>query len=301
MARQVSFCDVINSALNRGVPGLHLLHHAIAGDAFHDSAERFPWPRCHPETREKLLAVLWRWTCGIDPPRNSGILWLYGPAGSGKSAVAQSLCQRLKEDGRLVGSFFFKRGNPSRGNARRLFPTLAYQLALLRPELKQMISQMIENDPAVIDRSFSTQLHDLIIEPSRNGCLSQPVCIVIDGLDECEGEDMQQEVLRLIAQVVSQERLPILFLIASRPESYIQETFAECCLDGFHRSLNVEQSFYDVRKYLLHEFGRIHREHQTMAMVPYPWPTSQIVDELVSRSSGYFIYVSTIIKYIDDK
>ncbi|KAJ7236333.1 hypothetical protein C8J57DRAFT_1088195 [Mycena rebaudengoi] len=302
--------------------GLHLLHRAIAGDAVHDSAEIFPQPHCHPNTREKLLDVLSRWGSGIEPPRNwtskedeenhepastsdednepgSGILWLYGPAGSGKSAVAQSFCQRLM-DGRLGGSFFFKRGHPSRGNARRLFPTIAYQLALLRPELKQIISQIIENDPAIVDRSFSKQLQDFIIGPCQNSCLSQPVSIIIDGLDECDGEDIQREVLRSIGNVVCQERVPILFFIASRRESHIRETFAEPCLDGFHRSLNIEQSFHDVRKYLLGEFDRVHREHQTMDTVPFPWPSSEIVEDLVHKSSGYFLYMSTAIKFIDD-
>ncbi|KAJ7199630.1 hypothetical protein GGX14DRAFT_172319, partial [Mycena pura] len=312
----------VNHVERHGETGLHLLHRVIASDAFHDSAERFPQPRCHANTREKLLDVLQKWACGIEPPRNwtwdrnyespslsggdndnepsSGIIWLYGPAGSGKSAVAQSFCQWLKEEGRLGGSFFFKRGHPSRGNARRLFPTIAYQLALL-PELKQDISQIIESDPAIVDRSFSTQLQDLIVGPCRKSCLSQPVSIVIDGLDECDGDDIQQDVLQLIGNAVRQEQLPILFFIASRPESHLWETFAEPCLDGFHRRLNIEQSFGDVRKYLLDEFARIHREHRTMAMVPSPWPPSKIVEDLVRMSSGYFIYVATVIRFIDDK
>ncbi|KAJ7798480.1 hypothetical protein B0H13DRAFT_1673974 [Mycena leptocephala] len=32
-----------------------------------------------------------------------------------------------------------------------------------------------------------------------------------------------------------------------------------------------------------------------------PWPSSEIVEELVRKSSGYFIYVSTVVKFIDDK
>ncbi|KAJ6559785.1 hypothetical protein B0H19DRAFT_992774, partial [Mycena capillaripes] len=39
----------------QGETALHILHRASAGDAFHDSAERYPQPRCHPETRTKLL------------------------------------------------------------------------------------------------------------------------------------------------------------------------------------------------------------------------------------------------------
>jgi hypothetical protein len=65
--------------------------------------------------------------------------------------------------------------------------------------------------------------------------------------------------------------------------------------------LNINQSFHDVRKYLLAEFGRIHREHRTMSVVPSPWPRTDIVEDLVEKSSGYFIYASTVVKFVDDK
>ncbi|KAJ7725809.1 hypothetical protein B0H16DRAFT_1253240, partial [Mycena metata] len=265
--------------------------------AFHDSAERYPQPQCHPETRTKLLEVLSQWAHSMKPPPRSHILWLHGPAGSGKSAVAQSVCQKLKDEGRLGGSFFFQRGHLSRGNGKKLFPTIAYQLALLLPELKQHISRTIEKDPAIIDRSLSTQLEELILNPCRKTRLAHPVPIVIDGLDECDGENVQQAILRAIGGALSQERLPIIFLVASRAEAHIRETLAEPCLVEKHRAVNIEQSFEDARKYLEVEFDRIHREHQTMTAIPFPWPEAEIVQRITRDSSGYFIYAATVIKF----
>ncbi|KAJ7209036.1 hypothetical protein C8J57DRAFT_1023858, partial [Mycena rebaudengoi] len=92
--------------------GLHILRRAIAGDALHDSAERYPQHRCHPETRKRLLNILCKWdsdaaTSSVMENRpGNAILWLHGPAGSGKSAVEQSFCQKLEDEGRLGGSFF---------------------------------------------------------------------------------------------------------------------------------------------------------------------------------------------------
>ncbi|KAJ7741735.1 hypothetical protein B0H16DRAFT_1861900 [Mycena metata] len=307
----------VNNIQRHGETGLHILYRAIAGDAFYDSADRFPQPRCHEETRTKLLDILWNWSCGVQPPRkwtsdeehednngaSSAILWLHGPAGSGKSAVAQSFCENLQSKGRLGGGFFFKRDHASRGNAKKLFPTIAYQLARLLQfgQFRDDISQIVENDPSIADRSLSSQLHELIVVPCRQSRLSQPVVIVIDGLDECSGNDVQQEILSLIGNAVSRERLPILFLIASRPESHIRETLAGPRLDKTHWPLNIEESFEDVRIYLQAELDRIRREHRTMAAVPYPWPSLEIVEHLVEKSSGYFIYAATVVKFIDDK
>ncbi|KAJ7853181.1 hypothetical protein B0H14DRAFT_2354487, partial [Mycena olivaceomarginata] len=88
-----------------------------------------------------------------------------------------------------LGGFFFKRGDPSCGNAKKLFPTVAYQLALC-PELKRLILETMEREPAIVNRSLSTQLQRLIIDPCRRSCLSQPVSIIIDGLDEYNREDV---------------------------------------------------------------------------------------------------------------
>ncbi|KAJ7929419.1 hypothetical protein B0H13DRAFT_2540682, partial [Mycena leptocephala] len=299
-----------NNIEHHGEAGLHILHWAIASDAFHDSAERYPQPRCHPETRTEMLEKLWNWTCGnhcftgnaSENEEHSGkILWLYGPAGAGKSAIAQSLCQKLEAEGCLGGAFFFKRGHLSRGDGNKLFSTLAYQLSLHLPELKHVISQVVETDPSITARSLSIQLQRLIIEPCQQNLHGRTLTIIVDGLDECEGQNIQQEILQSIGRVIHDKSLPLQFLIASRPEPHIREIFTDS-LNRIHCPLNVNQSFEDVRKYLLDEFTRIHREHRaTMARVPHPWPSLNIIDKLVDKSSGYFIYASTVIKFIDDR
>ncbi|KAF7369155.1 putative nwd2 protein [Mycena venus] len=287
----------VNHIQRQGESGFHILHHASADAAVHNSAENYTRPKCHPETRTKMLEDLWEWSLDSDPSHR--ILWFYGPAGAGKSSVARSFCQKLEEVGRLGASFFFQRGHPSRGSGHTLFPTIAYQLCLAAPEFKHIVSQLVEDDPAIINRSLSVQLQRLIIEPCRRSIPNASFVIVIDGLDECEGRNIQEEILQSFG--MHQEPLPLLFFIASRPEAHLREIFISA-LEAIYRPVNVEQSFDDVRKYLQDEFARIHRDHrETMATVPFPWPTPAIVNNFVDKSSGYFIYASTVIRFIDDK
>ncbi|KAJ7839289.1 hypothetical protein B0H13DRAFT_2366889 [Mycena leptocephala] len=166
----------------------------------------------------------------------------------------QTLARELQAERRLGGSFFFKRGHATRGNAKFLFATIAYQLAIGVRWLKVPISRIVEADPSIIARSVKTQLQTLISEPYSRNCSDRgPVTILIDGLDECEGQDVHKEILRAI------------------------------------------------RAYLRDEFARIHREHRAMVGVPHPWPSPDVLKKLVSKSSGHFIYASTVIKFIDDK
>ncbi|KAJ7794495.1 hypothetical protein B0H14DRAFT_2181389, partial [Mycena olivaceomarginata] len=91
-------------------------------------------------------------------------------------------------------------------------------------------------------------------------------------------------------------------LIASRPEPHIHDIFVGPFLNSCHRPFNINKSFEDIRNYLENEFARIYTEHhETMATVPLPWPAAQDIGRLVEKSSGYFIYASTVIKFIDDQ
>ncbi|KAF7331141.1 putative nwd2 protein [Mycena sanguinolenta] len=258
--------------MQQGDRGIEILHRTVSLAAIHDSAESFPQPKCHPETRTKMLGDLRRWA--LDPDPDTTVLWLYGPAGAGKSAIMQTLGGQLQDAGRLGGCFFFKRGHATRGNGKNLFATIAYQLALTVPWLRTPISQIVANDPSIIVRSITTQMKMLISNLCRTHANGDAVAILIDGLDECEGEHIQVEILRAIRDLSSDHPILLRLIVASRPEPHIREMFNSAVYVGNHHSFNVEQSFEDVRKYLCDEFSRTHR---------------------------HFIYAATIIKFIDDK
>ncbi|KAJ7022953.1 hypothetical protein C8F04DRAFT_1402064 [Mycena alexandri] len=284
----------------QGDRGMHILHRSVALEALYDSADSFPQPRCHPETRTKMLTKLYNWITGDNTAQP--ICWLHGPAGAGKSAIMQTLCRQLQDTGRLGGAFVFKRDHPTRGNAKVLFTTLGYQLGLNSEDWKALISEITELDPSIVGREMQVQLHHLIVEPCRLLTISPPAILLIDGLDECQHESVQSEILRLIGNAARQYPTTLRFLVASRPEAAISETIEDPVFDGLLTRLNVEQSFEDVRTYLSAEFSRIHREHRnTMGSIPIPWPSPDILDNLVKKSSGYFVYASTVIKFIDDK
>ncbi|KAF9071156.1 hypothetical protein BDP27DRAFT_1446445, partial [Rhodocollybia butyracea] len=287
---------------HQGETAIDKLHKVAALEALHDSADEFPQPRCHPETRTQMLIDLQKWSLGLKDPTSHHILWLFGPAGAGKSAIMRTLSRQLQRADRLGGCFFFKRGHQTRGNARVLFVAIAYQLAISVPWLKGPISRVVEVDPSVVAKSIKTQLQKLISQTCCKHPNQSPLTILIDGLDECKGQDVQLEILHVIRNLFTKHSLPLRFIIASRPEAHIQEMFESSVYDGVYQPFNVEQLFHDVRTYFLDEFARIHCEHsQTMATIPLPWPLPKVLDGLVRRSSGYFIYASTIIKFIDDK
>ncbi|KAK6991818.1 hypothetical protein R3P38DRAFT_3438065 [Favolaschia claudopus] len=261
---------------------------AAVPDASYDSAERYTYPLCHPDTRAGYLSSLESWSC----KNTSNILWMHGPAGTGKSSIARSFCEELTADDCLGANFFFKRGDPLRESAKGVFPTLAYQLAVHSAKFATAVATVLRKDSSVVSKTLATQFQRLMIEPWND--TAQPgatgTVIVIDGLDECQSEHDQQEILRCILKI----SLSLKFLVVSRLEPQIAAV-----LDGAGiENLDVEGSQTDVQKYLIKEFERIRIMHETMHQIHAPWPDRNVVGELAYHSSGHFIYASTVIQFV---
>ncbi|KIK52637.1 hypothetical protein GYMLUDRAFT_179917, partial [Collybiopsis luxurians FD-317 M1] len=95
--------------------------------------------------------------------------WFCGPAGAGKSAIAQTLAKTYAKNGTLAGFFFFWRTDPSRNNLRQLFSTIAFQLAnsIRSCVLRSVISSVVLKDPIILASSIETQFDKLIFGPSK--------------------------------------------------------------------------------------------------------------------------------------
>jgi len=67
------------------------------------------------------------------------IMWLFGPAGAGKSAIAKRIAELAVERGLLIGTFFFSRTSSTRNIKDRPIATLAYQMAVSIPDTRTLI------------------------------------------------------------------------------------------------------------------------------------------------------------------
>ena len=108
-----------------------------------------------------------------------------------------------------------------------MFSTIAYQLALKVPGLRQHVNHIMELELTLHTKSMDAQLRTLIIDAFRHlsPLPQRPYLVIIDGLDECRDKATQQSILRLLCETITVHRLPLRFLIGSRPESHIRDSF----------------------------------------------------------------------------
>ncbi|KAF8988214.1 hypothetical protein BDQ17DRAFT_1201777, partial [Cyathus striatus] len=286
---------------------IQYLSQYVAVGATHDSGEQYDAPKCHPDTRKQLLSDINQWI--KEPNKETGITYLHGPAGAGKSCIARTVCERADYAGFLGASFFFWRGSQDRNNVKKLFTTIAYQLAMLNDVLAGYISSEIELDPRLIyDASIERQFRQLILEPClcfvESGRQLRNWIIVIDGLDECVNTATQVSVLRLLAEAVRHESFPLGFFITSRPELHLQEIWDTKEIISVTNLISLSSTqgiLQDIQTVVQSGFACIlndRRFKQVLRSVCRPWPHPSIIDTLVERSSGQFIYAATVMKFI---
>lgn len=106
---------------------------------------------CLTNTRIKLLHHIQGWA---KEQSSKPIFWLSGAAGTEKSTISRTVARAFAERGQLGASFFFKRGEGDRGNAKRFLTTIAAQMAVRVPEMRPGITKAIDADLAIADKAL---------------------------------------------------------------------------------------------------------------------------------------------------
>ena len=272
-----------------------LLHREIATAAFHNSKERFDPPKCHPKTRMAVLSEIMEWI-KWEGDLDSFIMWLYGPAGAGKSAIAQTIAEMCEEELLLLASFFFSRTDPSRNSVQPLIATIAYQITLNIPDVRDTILGTIERDPMIFSKSLAIQFKSLIVEPLQHlveaGFFNEPNSrrlVIIDGLDECFDPKVQRNILEVLTNAHRQHRFPLIFLFASRPEQHISHVFNTGFLPTATARIALDESYLpanDIRLFLTDKFQEIKSTHRLRRYIPPHWPLPNVLDQIVEKASG---------------
>ena len=254
---------------------------------------------CLRGTRESVLDEIMRWA---KDPQERHVFWLNGLAGTGKSTIAQTFSEMVAQNGTLGASFFCSRDYLDRKELKNIFPTLAYQLACQYPSFRSRIIRVIKSNPSVARSSLIYQLKDLIIDPLSSVGIS--CVIVIDALDECVDDQPSSAILSVLGRHV--KHIPMVkFFITGRPETRIRKGFRLPLLEPLTQIFllhevkpsSVDQ---DIRLYLQEKLSALAKERSDLD-VSVPWPCDDDLTALTKKSSGLFIFASTVIRFIESE
>lgn len=159
------------------------------------------------------------------------IYWVMGKPGSGKSTLAKFILSeprtraalRSSHPGVIIAShFFWRSGTLLQRNIKGMLSSIVYQLVISVPNA-------LEHASAVIARLSQKDSHtDWSVAELQRLCLSlirhcgKPLCLLVDGLDECGPEDDHQELLDTLDRIKSQG---VKIIASSRSEPVFERRF----------------------------------------------------------------------------
>ncbi|KAG6328385.1 hypothetical protein ID866_10704, partial [Astraeus odoratus] len=203
--------------------------------------------KCLDGTRTKILGEIIRWIYDEDAnaPR---ILWLYGQAGKGKTAIAHTIALWFKEVGRLGSCFCFSRDRQEEHLEQKLFTTIARDMGIHHPALRRAVVDAITADDSLkTTPDVMQQWKKLISEPVSKvaGEVVGKVVIVIDALDESGKPLSRRHILSILGSMATSLPPNFHFLLTSRPSPDIQRALLKAChvrsisLDDVHAEEDI--------------------------------------------------------------
>ena len=254
---------------------------------------------CLKGTRVDVLLELEHW---LKDKQGHQVFWLSGLAGTGKSTIAQTFAEISFADGSLGASFFCSRDSEARSNLKSIFPTLAFQLAYRYTQFRERLLQVIRANPSIKQESLYTQMKKVIVGPFRGTQIQ--TLIIIDALDECKDEEPASAILSVLSHFV--DEIPqVKFFITGRPELQISSGFRLKPLrpiTDILRLHDVKPSLVDgdIKLFFRTQLTNI-AETWGSCDLPKDWPSSNDIDVLCKKAAGFFIYASTVVKFITSK
>ncbi|KUJ18667.1 uncharacterized protein LY89DRAFT_774610 [Mollisia scopiformis] len=234
----------------------------------------------------------------------TGLYWINGKAGSGKSTLMKyivnhnktsSLLRRWAENLKLCTSafFFWNSGSKQQCSQAGLFRSLLYEILGQHPELIPTVL------PAQWGARYSAkcQARQCPLESWQLSTLKMAfktliaqktvplkLCLFIDGLDEYEGDD--EEIADLFGKASMSDNVKI--CCSSRPHQAFEDTFVT------RPGLRLQDlTIPDMRKYVHDRLEKNARMQHLSEEEPEA--TKELIEEIGTAASGVFLWVRLVV------
>ena len=184
-------------------------------------------------------------------------------------------------------------------HAGKFFTSFAVQLAYAVPSLQTYIRDAVRERSDIASLSLLDQWRQLVLGPlSRLEKSYQSYVLVVDALDECEGDNNVRIILELLAEVRSLKTVRLRVFLTSRPEILIRHGIdripqAEHQDFILHNVLDTIVN-HDISLFLEYNLGIIRQECSLGA----DWPDEAVLRQLILNAYGLFIWAATACRFI---
>lgn len=273
--------------------------------------ETFEWIYEEPDSTDR------RWSNFVEWIRTgSGIYWMNGKVGSGKSTLMRYIFEHEKTTRnaqvwagkmpvKVCGFFFWRSGNEEQRSQRGLLRSLLYTMLQghrdLIPEVfPEAWSVVSSRTTGIVCKRLppDSPLLPAPLKPLTMAELKKAfrklLCaledrvktfLVIDGLDEYEGDYL--DIVELFHECAKSPAIKL--CLSSRPLLVFEQAFAE--LPGM-RLQDLTRG--DITRYVTSRLCS--HNYMVRLSVTHPAETSNLIDEIVNKASGVFLWVKLVVR-----
>lgn len=234
-----------------------------------------------PKTTEPIWSNFTDWL-----QADLGIYWIVGKPGSGKSTLMKFIwceartktsLEKWRPGAVMISHYFWRPGALLQRSIKGMLCSIVYQLVLYLPDALDYASATVaglEQKDADTDWSVP-ELHQLCLDLIKH--CGRPLCLFIDGLDECGPEDNQQRLLETLDKI----RFPnVKIIVSSRSEPAFERRFKN------EPQLRVQD--LTVRDLQTYAADMLLRDVKVY-----------IREELVERAEGVFLWLALAVQSIN--
>ncbi|TFK17988.1 TPR-like protein [Coprinopsis marcescibilis] len=249
-----------------------------------------PARACLDGTRVVHIEAITSWATSLGAePTTSGarILLVPGPAGSGKSALAHTICKELSRSGHLVCSVFFDHTGPQ-PTAEDFTVVLVQGLCTVDDPVKKAIAELIIQNKTLASAPASRQIEDLVLPIVANLPSTRTFVVGIDALDEQPNPSM----LKLLRDYIPRLPSTFRFVLTTRPDPLVMQYLENRPhIISFPHPLVGEFSKADVKTFII----------TRLSMTDYQTTISpELLRTFTAKSEGLFLWAETVLNHIDN-
>ncbi|TFK23076.1 hypothetical protein FA15DRAFT_670918 [Coprinopsis marcescibilis] len=286
--------DIVNN--NSNVTHVH--NYASITAEMHEAFRRLADPKgctwdpsrtCLPGTRLAHIEETSSWiNAPIEDSGSAETFLVAQGAGSGKSALAHSVCQRADVERRLLASFFFSQMNAQHSTVSNLMAAIIRGLCSIGEDIKERVGKILIEDSSLASATPELQFTKIILPVCTALPPDRPYVVVIDALDELRDVSL----LKLLRDSIP--RLPPSFRIflTTRPEQRI--------MMYLEKQRNVRQSSFPMTGELSRQDLEVYIRHRLSETDYGPDIPQKLLESFVYKTEGVFLWAATVLNHLDE-
>ncbi|TFK18295.1 TPR-like protein [Coprinopsis marcescibilis] len=244
---------------------------------------------CLPGTRVVHVDYISLWATNVEEvsPFSAQIMLIPGPAGSGKSVLAHTICRDMDRNGSLVLSFFLNQMG-QQFTAADFMAAFIRGLCVIDAQIKQSIAQLLIQNPILATAPAPRQFEDLVLPILPILPTGRSFFVGIDALDEQPDES----ILEFLRDQVPRLPPTFRFVLTMRPDPGVMchlETRPHVTLLSSSFKLTGDTTSADIAKYI--EFRLSDAEYRDSI-------SAKLLADFILKAEGLFLWAETVLNHI---